>query len=143
MNLEELRDKVVKRQKETLDFIERNRESYGPIVEEVSLLDPYDMRIDSTSLDINIVGDKQVLNRVFGILRRHGYEPLERPTENTASYMTWFSKEGCGGIWLNFSSTQCRRVKVGTKMVEQDVYDVVCNDDAPAEAAPVEQAEAV
>jgi hypothetical protein len=31
-------------------------------------------------------------------------------------------------IWLAFSSTVCRRVKIGTKTVEQDVYETVCDE---------------
>lgn len=46
-------------------------------------------------------------------------------------------------VYFQFSSTACRRVKVGTQTVEQDVYETVCDELMPYEQAtqakPVEQ----
>ena len=80
------------------------------------------------SVDLSITGNYTILKDVFHFLRKLGYEPDNRPTEEkTHSFSTYFknpSKEL--RIWINFSSTVCIRKKIGTKMQEVAVYETVC-----------------
>ena len=85
-------------------------------------------------LDLNFSGDKHTLQGIFAALRNAGYIPSSRPKdEKLVDFSCWWDKDGAPfdkknqmRLWINFTSTSCKRVKVGTKMVEQDVYDIVC-----------------
>jgi len=83
---------------------------------------------DTDSIDIAVAGDYAVLKAIFHAFRTQGWEPTSRPVEQKlSSFSTHFEKPGVDlRFWLSFSSTLCRRVKVGTKMVEQPVYETVC-----------------
>jgi hypothetical protein len=85
---------------------------------------------DSMSLGIHFAGTKHELEAVWGTLRRFGFEPPEhRPKAKDSSYNGLFIREtdNCK-VYLFFSSTVCRQVKVGMKMVEQPVYETVCGE---------------
>jgi len=86
------------------------------------------VNFDSDSVDISVAGDQEVLKSIFRALRPLGYEPRSRPTIHPQStYQTYFDHPDKDlTIWLNFSSTLCKRVKVGTKMQEVDIYETVC-----------------
>lgn len=84
--------------------------------------------VDVNCIDIAITGDYAVLKAIFHAFRTLGYEPSDRPKEEKmSSFSTYFEgpDHECR-FWLNFSSTLCKRVKIGTKMVEQPVYETVC-----------------
>lgn len=80
--------------------------------------------------DINLTftGDGSRLSEVWKALREAGYKPDNRPKKGDSTFYTHWRLEDCAIIWLNFSSSVCRRVKVGTKMVEQDVFEVQCGE---------------
>ncbi len=83
--------------------------------------------VDSYSLNISIYGDKHVLVAAFSELRKLGYNTANRPKANESTYYSRFDTEPHSlPVYLNFSSSSCRRVKVGTKMVETPVYETVC-----------------
>jgi hypothetical protein len=92
--------------------------------------------------DLSFAGNRATAFAVWGWLRQQGFKPSEyMPSESTtptAAFATTFYRtieidEGKPendyskmSIWFCFASTQCRRVKVGTKMVEEDVYETKC-----------------
>ena len=85
-------------------------------------------------LDLNYTGDIEVLKALFHTFRTLGYEPNARPEDpNAPTFCTHFRNPNHPEIrwWLNFSSTMCKRVKVGTEMVERDVYEIKCVKDIP------------
>ena len=82
--------------------------------------------MDVGSVDISVSGDKAMVKLVWNKLRNRGYVTELNPAENEVHFSGWWYKEDHPRIWLSFSSTVCTRVKVGTKMVEQDIYEVVC-----------------
>lgn len=85
---------------------------------------------DSQTLDISITGTKHDLEAVWRELRKMGFEsPDNRPKATDPSFTGYFKRQidGCK-VYLFFSSTVCRRVKTGTRMVEQDVYETVCGE---------------
>lgn len=81
------------------------------------------------SIDLDFSGDKHALKLIFHKLRDAGYKPDDRPTdENISNHSTYWRKEGVEfKMYIRFASTTCRRVKIGTKLVEQDVYETVCD----------------
>lgn len=103
------------------------REQLMPVVLSLRLLEA-DLSL-SGDLNVRFSGDKAKLTAVVRVLRTSGFHTEEPAPAKNASYWTaWYYKDGLDlPIWLSFSSTVCRTVKIGTKMVEQDVYEVQCD----------------
>lgn len=82
------------------------------------------------SLDIHLSGDKHALAEMVRVLRTRGFSTANSPPKKGDNiWSAFFRKDGIPfDIWFSFSSTVCRRVKVGTKMVEQDVFETVCDE---------------
>lgn len=98
--------------------------------------------------DIIFAGTKKELGVMVRALRSRGLVPDNRPRKEDVSWTTWWRhmdrrnanySKAFPKIWLSFHSTQCERVKVGTKMVPENIYEVKCGegnlleviDDAP------------
>jgi len=84
--------------------------------------------VSGDCFDLSVTGDKHVLEAIFGIFRKLGYEPDSRPGEEPATTFScyWDHPELEARFWLYFTSTVCTRKKIGTKMVQQDIYETVC-----------------
>ena len=92
------------------------------------------------TLNVSVSGDYEMLLRTMRVLRSYGLNAQKRPAEGEASYYAyWESKYNeddfdlvvpteylDARIFLNFSSTQCERVKVGTRLEEVPVYETRC-----------------
>lgn len=89
-----------------------------------------------TSGDINLsfTGNGAKLGEVWGLLRRYGYAPNNRPKKGESSFHTHWYKDGFSTIWMSFSSSVCRRVQVGTKTETVPIYEVQCGDMPEIEA---------
>ena len=87
-------------------------------------------RIDptNTSIDLSYSGDAELLHSIFLMLGKIGYRAGTRPGDlPQTSFNTYFTKEGVKlRIWLAFTSTVCKRVKIGEEMVKQDIYAISC-----------------
>jgi hypothetical protein len=81
-------------------------------------------------LSINFTGDAKALADVVRALRNSGWDTKsDKPKPGDTSWQAYYTKEDCKvDVFLWFSSSVCRKVKVGTKLVEQDVYEVQCGD---------------
>ena len=85
------------------------------------------MGVETYEVDLYASGNVTTLKEIYKGFRKLGYEPDDRPTAKpVSSFRTRFRQDGKADWYLSFSSTLCKRVKVGTKMVEQDIYEVVC-----------------
>lgn len=84
----------------------------------------------SGEVDVSFAGDAHKLAAVVRILRTSGFSTnSERPKPGSNTWYAYYEHPDCATkVWLNFTSSVCRRVKVGTKMVEQDIYEVQCGD---------------
>jgi len=125
--LAEMRDaatKLYERQMATFDKLEGY---YGALSEEFEPLNPY-AYADPFDLNVTITGDKAKLAKAFGILRRNGFVPDARPKEKDTSFNTHFRQTDGTSIYLSFSSTVCKRVQVGTRTVEEPVYEIQCDE---------------
>jgi hypothetical protein len=83
----------------------------------------------SYSADVSFSGTRDDLNTFFKIMRSEGFVPSNRPDEEQTSFScSWTRGEDeCNQrIWASFYSTTCQRVQVGTKMVEQPIYEIRC-----------------
>ena len=83
----------------------------------------------ASSLDISHAGAKADLVTIARILRREGFVPNCRPEEGDTAFATFWNHPSEAKIWLNFHSSQCRKVKVGTEIREVDVFEISCDDD--------------
>ena len=92
-------------------------------------------------VNLNFTGDGPKLTEVWKALRAAGYEPNARPSKGQSTFYTHWNREGYSTIWMSFDSSVCRRVKVGTKMVEQDIFETQCGElpelDAPLSSVAV------
>lgn len=84
----------------------------------------------SNDIDVRFAGDAHKLAAAVRILRTSGFETIsERPKPGDVSWTAWYDHPNCGTrLYLYFTSSVCKRVKTGTKMVEQDVYETQCGD---------------
>lgn len=111
-------------------YYEKHRPAIVAVARELAKLEDKMIRINVTteSIDLQIAGDRHVLKAIFGAFRRAGYLPDGRPSAKLEpSFSTWFRHpdHGCK-FWLNFTSSQCTRVKVRSEMQEVDIYETVC-----------------
>ncbi len=140
--IRELREEHDKNYAETRSKLEEHEIIFDSALRALSKLNVVSVYFTGT-LDISITGDKHALTAGFGALRRLGFEPTTRPKSGEPQYHTFFTHESGAQIWFAFSSTQCRRVKTGTKTVEQDVYETVCDEMQLPDEITARQAEVV
>lgn len=116
--------------------------AFAPLFRRFEELD-IDVRFSLADGDIGIsfTGDGERLTTVWAELRRNGYVPTNRPEKGASTHNCWWKREGFSQFWMSFSSSVCRRVQVGTRMVEQPIYETVCSDlpeiEAPQQAVAV------
>lgn len=82
------------------------------------------------SLDFSLSGDKHTLAAAIRVLRTSGFATDQTPPKKgDSAWHAFYRSEACDiEIWFTFSSTVCRRVLVGMQMVEQPVYETVCDE---------------
>jgi hypothetical protein len=90
--------------------------------------DLLNVRMTPSSLDLAAKGNKAALTRVIRALRVNGFNSKATPEEKDTFFSAFYTHETRSCIWLNFTSTACRRVEVGKKMVEQSIYETVCDE---------------
>lgn len=93
-----------------------------------------------TNLDVSCTGDSKKLAAVVRIFRTAGFSSnAEKPKKGDTSWYAYFdSHESPIRIWFCFSSSVCRRIKVGTKMVETDIYETQCGESLGEEPKELE-----
>lgn len=100
--------------------------------------------LDDCCLNIVFAGDTEKFRAVWGALRQAGFKPDTRPDPTQKAnhfYTHWRTGDDFCAIWFNFTSSVCKRVQVGTKTVEQPVYEIQCDSiEVPPEIAAPETA---
>lgn len=76
----------------------------------------------------SFTGDGERLAAVWKELRRNGYKNDCRPKKGDTTFYAFWHREGYANLFMNFSSSLCKRVQVGTKMVEQPIYETQCGE---------------
>lgn len=121
-------------QQEMLDHAKKrmvwnaNRSRLAPMARALAIL-----KLEPTftgEFNISFTGDKDALVNVVRLLRIHGWNThADKPKKGDSSWCAWYNHPECPvQIWLYFTSSVCRRVKVGTKMEQVDVYETQCGD---------------
>lgn len=83
---------------------------------------------DGEYIALMFTGDGERLKRVWGELRRNGYKTTSHPAKGDTTFYAFWEREGYARLFMNFSSSMCKRVQVGTKMVEQPIYETQCGE---------------
>jgi hypothetical protein len=111
-------------------YFDEHAAIFGPLFDEVEKLNPQNVYVEDGYGNISVTGDRHALNAAFAILRRHGYQTDERPEKGKSQYTAFFRKEKAPTIYFNFSSTQCRRIKTGSRerTITEDIYETVCDE---------------
>lgn len=106
----------------------------NPLAEEVIRLGGEASISEYPWFSLRLSGDKHALAEIVRKLRTTGFSTTEAPpAANASSWSPFFYHSGIkeGMVYLSFSSTVCRRVKVGTRVVPErveDVYETVCGE---------------
>lgn len=129
-------DELLDKSRLPLDYGREHGHIFRPLLEALSVHLQNAYFCDS-DLTISVTGDAEKLKLVWGTILRAGFKsPADRPKVGQPNYNGWFrhtTNNACC-VYLTFGSTVCRRVKVGTKTVEQDVYETICEDIVMPEA---------
>lgn len=83
-------------------------------------------------IDICFAGDASLMQAAWQVIRATGYQPDARPAAKKSTFSTHWHRAGSPVIWFYFTSNQCKAVQVGTKMVEEPVYEIQCESDLSA-----------
>jgi hypothetical protein len=114
------------------------KEFFSPVVNALQRIgaEPY---LSGGTIYVSMTGDKDKLIQAFRIFRTAGMEFIgDRPKKGDSTWHSAFRHPTqTVYVFFQFTSSVCRRVKTGTKMVEQDVYEVQCGDISADEPAPL------
>lgn len=86
---------------------------------------------DDGSVHLSFSGNGEKFGRVWGELRRAGFRCDERPKAGATQFAGYFMRDGYARLWLFFTSSVCRQVQVGTRTVEQPIYETRCGENLP------------
>jgi hypothetical protein len=153
MNLEKNMSNALDKFKETLRkkrndlrkhhrAIRANAEKLNALVSDLQEIgsDPYS---DGDWIFIPLHGDKVKFLQFVRVICKHGFE--KPSVEKGATGFNKIARMGDGDteltLYFQFSSTQCRRVKIGTEMVEREIYETVCDELMPYGVPPQAMAE--
>jgi hypothetical protein len=104
----------------------------------------HSLDFDAGGVTLCVSGTGTDLSYVWAELRHRGWHlarHTKRPKAGDAAWSGFFRRltdeelEDPDLVFLCFSSTVCKRVKVGTRIITEDVYKTVCADDAKVEGA--------
>lgn len=126
----ELFNKQRKEADETQNKWSSLRQCYLPLLKRLEKLKPELEFSKYGYLRVDVSGDAHTITAVIRALRTSGFkaEGFTPPKKNTSSFSVFFTQEEAPytQVYLTFCSTVCKVVQVGTKMVEQPVYETVC-----------------
>ena len=106
-----------------------NKEFYTKVLAAIPEELKCSFMLDNYSLDVSLAGTKDDLVQLVRILRKLGIKPDSRPKADAIFWSTyWRSKENYDcQVYVSFSSSECRRVQIGTKIVEQSICETQCD----------------
>lgn len=84
--------------------------------------------LDGDYINLSFAGDGPKLAAVWKLLRQHGFKNSCHPKKGDTTFYAFWEREGHVQFFMSFTSTMCRRVQVGTKMVETPIYETQCGD---------------
>jgi hypothetical protein len=81
-------------------------------------------------ISIEFTGDAAKLRDAMAVIVDADFSTTFAPAKpGDTMWYGWFTREDCPiKLWVHFTSSVCTRKKIGTKMIEQDVYETICGD---------------
>lgn len=84
--------------------------------------------------NLRFSGDKKKLTSIIRLLRTNGWdykEDIAPPKENEPSWSAFWHHPDLVGtrIWFWFTSSVCRRIQVGTRTVEEPIFETRCGEE--------------
>jgi hypothetical protein len=100
-----------------------------PVLEKLAALGADPSVYNESFVYASVTGDVHKLTDAIRALRTGGFTSTEKPARGEPSFTAYYTHpEGNMKILLAFSSSVCRRVKVGTKTETVDVYELRCEE---------------
>jgi hypothetical protein len=100
-----------------------------PVLEKLAALGSEPYVYEDNFIYAQLTGDVGVLTDAIRALRTGGFKGDSKPERKSATFTTHFrSPSSPLPIFLSFSSSVCRRVKVGTKTETVDVFEIQCGE---------------
>ena len=91
---------------------------------------------DTLEFNLAVAGDRHEFAAAIRALRVNGFKTDDAPpAKNAPSWSGHFKHITGARMYLSFTSRACRRVKVGTRTIEEDVYETVCDETHLPESA--------
>lgn len=83
-------------------------------------------------VNFKLAGDKGKFLSLVRLHRRHGFKP-EMPDKDATMAQWFLNREGVE-IYVQFTSTVCRRIQIGTTMQPVPIYETKCDSFVPTPA---------
>lgn len=100
-----------------------------PVAERLSELGSEPYMYSSTIMYSTLTGDVHKLVDAIRALRTNGFKSDSKPERKKPDFVAYYAHPDTKvNVLLSFSSSVCRRVKVGTKTETVDVYEVQCGE---------------
>jgi len=86
-------------------------------------------RIDNLGeLNMRFTGDETIYSMVYVLMRKRGFTPSSQMgADKKDSFSCWWTRENFPTIYLSFSSLVCERKIIGTRTVEEPIYEITCS----------------
>jgi len=134
--MDELPAKTLLQMVERAQTIKRFVESWKTTIREAAplfrFLEAMDVGLrfdaDQGYITCRFTGDGDRLAKVWAELRRNSYDVGMRPKKGDTEFNAFWKRDGLSDIFMLFSSSLCKRIQVGTQMVEQPVYETQCGE---------------
>jgi hypothetical protein len=116
---------------------EANKPVLLPILEKLGELGSEPIMYAEDVAYASMYGDVDKMVDAIRALKAAGFEPAEKPDRKSSSYCTYWRKSECPvAVLFSFTSSVCRRVKVGTRTETVDVYEIECGGSDIFKAEP-------
>lgn len=110
---------------------------YSPVIQAIQQLG-LEIKYESSYMSLHFTGDVHRLASVVRILRAADFTSVSlRPKKGDTQWSAFYRHPDCNvELFLWFTSAVCKKVKVGTKLVETDIYETQCDGGNLDEAVP-------
>lgn len=133
-NLNKIREKLIRDHEARLANLDNNRGLLQKVLDAMPTDSVKGVTVDVVGIDIAATGGRPILVAAIRAFRINGFESATKPIAGQSTYGAYFHSDKGLQIWFYFSSTQCRRVKVGSRTVTEDIYETVCDEHEQATA---------
>jgi len=128
----------IKTSAETLEYMTERLDKVSALLDDLenSNIKIVNLSGSYSCFELSFTGNREDYVKFLRICGEHGIRRHKLPESGEKLSSVYGFMEGDDlKLYVSFSSTVCEWVKVGTKMIEQDVYDVVCKSEEPTSVA--------